>query len=176
MTCCSKPYRFRPTKKPFSPLHIITTHRYFNYAECFPLRKDDGSFLSAKDIDAHYCISDVMPGAFLHLAVREFAAGEGHVYVKEDADGNYSDEVLTGGMTYYLYVQQDPEQEMEDMEKMRALWGKAAAGGTLLGDEAPRGEGCSCLFGSPCVDQYVCLDWDNRMAVAKAHGMLPLAG
>ena len=111
-----------------------------------------------------------------------FPSGEGHVYVKEDdaAAGTFGDDVLTGGMTYYLYVQQDPEQEKEDMAKMKALWGKAAAGGTLLGDDGNgnggRGEGCSCLFGSPCVDKYVCLDWDNRMAVAKAHGMLPLAG
>lgn len=30
-----------------------------------------------------------------------------------------------------------------------------------------RGEGCSCLYGNPCVDQYVCQDWNNRFTVAK---------
>lgn len=29
------------------------------------------------------------------------------------------------------------------------------------------GEGCSCLYGNPCVDQYVCKDWANRMEVSK---------
>lgn len=33
-----------------------------------------------------------------------------------------------------------------------------------------RKEGCSCLYGNPCVDEYVCLDWDNRLAVAAANG------
>ena len=33
------------------------------------------------------------------------------------------------------------------------------------------GESCSCLEGNPCVDRYVCLDWENRFAVAKANGM-----
>ncbi|KAL4512247.1 hypothetical protein ABPG72_005249 [Tetrahymena utriculariae] len=30
-----------------------------------------------------------------------------------------------------------------------------------------RGEGYSCLYGNPCVDQYVCLDWNNRFTIAK---------
>jgi len=32
------------------------------------------------------------------------------------------------------------------------------------------GEGCSCLYGNPCVDQYVCKDWANRMDVARKNG------
>ncbi len=37
--------------------------------------------------------------------------------------------------------------------------------------EGPRKEGCSCVWGNPCVDQYVCLDWNNRYEVAKKNGM-----
>jgi mannose-6-phosphate isomerase-like protein (cupin superfamily) len=33
-----------------------------------------------------------------------------------------------------------------------------------------RSEGCSCLYGNPCMDQYVCLDWANRFEVAKKNG------
>ena len=32
-----------------------------------------------------------------------------------------------------------------------------------------RKEGCSCIDGNPCVDQYVCLNWENRFEVAKAN-------
>ncbi|EGR27302.1 hypothetical protein IMG5_198100 [Ichthyophthirius multifiliis] len=34
-------------------------------------------------------------------------------------------------------------------------------------NEKQRTEGCSCLYGNPCVDQYVCQDWNNRFMVAK---------
>ena len=33
-----------------------------------------------------------------------------------------------------------------------------------------RKEGCSCIFGNPCQDPEVCLDWHNREAVAKKNG------
>ena len=32
-------------------------------------------------------------------------------------------------------------------------------------------ETCSCLQGEPCVDKDNCLDWTNRVAVAKSYGM-----
>ena len=34
----------------------------------------------------------------------------------------------------------------------------------------PRKEGCSCLFGNPCQDRYVCENWNARFEVAKANG------
>ena len=33
-----------------------------------------------------------------------------------------------------------------------------------------RKEGCSCLYGNPCMDKYVCEDWNGRMEVAKKNG------
>ncbi len=33
-----------------------------------------------------------------------------------------------------------------------------------------RTEGCSCLYGNPCIDSYVCGDWTNRFEVAKRNG------
>ena len=29
---------------------------------------------------------------------------------------------------------------------------------------------CSCLFGNPCVSEYLCKDWANRIEVAKRNG------
>jgi hypothetical protein len=37
-------------------------------------------------------------------------------------------------------------------------------------EEKPREEGCSCLFGNPCADKYVCADWNNRFEVATKNG------
>ena len=32
------------------------------------------------------------------------------------------------------------------------------------------GETCSCIYGNPCVDQYICSDWKNRFEVATKNG------
>lgn len=141
--------------------------KYVQYAEKFPLK--DGSTLTSKEIDEVYCLTSVMPGCCLHLGVREFKHTDEHMYVKEDPVGTFSG--LTPKMTYYLYVQQDKGQEEEDMKRMRQVWANAGKDASATGS---RGEGCSCLYGTPCQDKYVCLDWDNRIAVAKAHGMLPI--
>jgi hypothetical protein len=50
--------------------------RYVQYSEIFELK--DGK-LTSKDIDDVYCLTNVMPGCFLHLAVREFKHDEQHV-------------------------------------------------------------------------------------------------
>lgn len=39
--------------------------------------------------------------------------------------------------------------------------------------EDPRGkrkEGCSCIFGNPCVDAEYCENWSDRYRVAKENG------
>jgi hypothetical protein len=38
------------------------------------------------------------------------------------------------------------------------------------GDGLRASEGCSCLFGNPCVDQYVCRDWVHRIEVSTKNG------
>ena len=35
---------------------------------------------------------------------------------------------------------------------------------------AKREEGCSCLFGNPCMEAYTCKNWQNRFEVAKTNG------
>ncbi len=45
----------------------------------------------------------------------------------------------------------------------------AATGGDTANFRGVRKEGCSCLYGNPCVDKYVCLDWENRFEIAKAN-------
>jgi len=138
--------------------------KYVQYSENFTLK--DG-VLSSKDIDEVYCLSSVMPGCFLHLAVREFRGDQEHIYIKEDPVGTWTG--LTEKMTYYLYVQQDEAAYKEDQEKMKKIWAAAGKGEA----QGRTKEGCSCLYGCPCAIPDVCLDFPNRLAVAKAHGMLP---
>ena len=48
------------------------------------------------------------------------------------------------------------------------LEGDGQAGAGASGEA--RTEGCSCIWGNPCEDQYICQDWANRFDVAKKNG------
>ena len=94
-------------------------------------------------------------------------------YVSEAPIGTFSG--LEAGTEYHVYVDADTAEETELREKAAAGAADATLNARAPGsDDGLRGgrlrEGCSCLFGNPCVDQYVCLDWDNRYEVAKANG------
>mmetsp|Transcript_90 Transcript_90/g.322 ORF Transcript_90/g.322 Transcript_90/m.322 type:complete len:307 (-) Transcript_90:113-1033(-) len=142
------------------------TIKYSMYAEKFPIQ---GHTLTAAAIDEVYCLSDVMPGCFIHLAAQEFSYNEEHEYLKEMPTGTFVG--LMAGETYWCYVQQDPEQEKRDQERMRAAFVGVAAG---LGDRGSEGESCSCAWGAPCTNPMICKDWDNRFANAIKAGGNPL--
>lgn len=83
--------------------------------------------------------------------------------MREDPIGTFQD--LLSDEKYYCIVIEDPVQYALDQQAMREREG------TVVEDEGGgRQEGCSCLYGNPCVDQYICKDWDNRYAVAKKNG------
>lgn len=144
------------------------TIKYSMYAEKFKIEKHQ---LTAKAIDEVYCLSDVMPGCFIHLAEREFAHGEEQSYMKEDPPGTFHG--LMSSETYWCYVQQDAEQEKRDQEAMRSKWaGRTVAGG--VGDRGSESESCSCGWGAPCTNPMICKDWDNRFANAIKAGGNPI--
>jgi len=148
------------------------TVKYNMYAEKFRISKHQ---LRAEDIDELYCLSDVMPGCFIHLSRREFAYGEEHEYIVEDPPGTFQG--LMAGETYWCYVQQDAEQEKKDQERMRKLREEEKR---KLDDGKPKyerdgafagvAESCSCIFGNPCIEEHTCKDWYNRFAVATKNG------
>lgn len=146
---------------------------YQMYNEEFPV---SGNTLTAERIDEDYGLTDVMPGCRIRLSAIEpkgrtlFANahdGQEAPYVKEDPIGTFKE--LLAGETYYCIIIENPEQYEKDMH---ALQTRFAADGPLTdNDRVQRAqEGCSCLFGNPCMDQYICKDWDNRLAVAKTNG------
>lgn len=144
------------------------TIKYNMYAEKF---KIENHTLTSEAINELYCLSDVMPGCFIHLGEKEFAYGEEHAYVKEDPAGTFRG--LMSGETYWCYVQQDPEQEKKDLEAMKQRWAGQVVGGGV-GDRGSEGETCSCGWGAPCTNPMICKDYDNRFANAIKAGGNPI--
>eukprot|EP00397_Hematodinium_sp_SG-2012_P033211 GEMP01035450.1.p1 GENE.GEMP01035450.1~~GEMP01035450.1.p1 ORF type:complete len:290 (+),score=57.22 GEMP01035450.1:52-921(+) len=137
------------------------TLKYYNYTETFTIAEGK---ITSKEVDEHFCLSDVMPGCAVHLGAKEPTYGEEVIYIQEDPLGTFVG--LQCEETYWVYVVQDAAQEKKDMERMRKIWAGQVA------STVTRAEGCSCLCGNPCTDKYVCKDWENRMAVARANGYI----
>ena len=163
---------------------------YEQYDEEFDIV--DGSTTQA-NIDDVYCLSFVMPGCIIHLSdlnpqeFRKKQAGgvdedgqeiEGvaveDLYLKEEPRGTYLD--MEKDKEYYVYVVQQEDQLKRDQERMKEIAAKmeqinSNSGGDNVERDDGRGfESCSCIYGNPCVDEYSCRDWDNRMAVAMKNG------
>lgn len=141
--------------------------RYSHYNMQFPIK--DG-MMTAAEIDEVYCLSDVMPKCKIHLSTKSNeekysleSQDEVCPYIFEEPVGTFKG--LEAGETYYVYVTEDEEEFLKSQEHAK----RAFAG---VKSEALRSEGCSCLEGNPCVDEYVCTDWHNRFALAKKHGWL----
>jgi hypothetical protein len=151
---------------------------YQMYNEQFPVSENT---LTAARIDEDYGLTDVMPGCRIRLSNIDSKArtlyennhdGRPAPWVREEPEGTFRD--LLAGETYYCIVFEDAAQyakDMAELQKKRLETDADVTGaGVGAGATGPRVEGCSCLFGNPCVDQYICKDWDNRCAVAKKNG------
>jgi len=146
------------------------TVSYQMYNEEFPISKNS---VTAERIDEDYALTDVMPGCRLKLSTLEPKRRTEYVnncgreapFIKEDPEGTFQE--LMAGETYHCIVIEDPVQYKKDMDTLA----KSMEGVNKDTEVKERQEGCSCIYGNPCQDQYVCLDWDNRWAVAIKNGM-----
>lgn len=103
-------------------------------------------------------------------------------FLREEPEGSFRG--LLDGEAYWAYVNEDTAAERAEMELAKEGWVKHAdvsgnsvrevgggAGNEAAGaGAAARQEGCSCIEGNPCVDEYICRDWHNRFEIAKTHG------
>ena len=177
----------------------FVTLKYEMYAEPFAIA---GGSTTAAAVDAEYCLSFVMPKCRIHLSALEGRALTARMveeqqeryayYVHEedvpmpppDEDGevpaiacNAAYHGLLDGNTYYVYITEDSEEEAKMMAKAKAIWAQAELGVETSGGAAERRpEGCSCIEGNPCANEYICKDWYNRFAVAKKHGWKEAVG
>jgi hypothetical protein len=161
------------------------TLKYEMYDEKFTIKGGQlvgEEFSGSKYIDEEYALSFVMPNCRVHLSTapkQEVALAEGDekfkLFVKEEPEGVYVDLENEQGVfkgVYHVIVVEDDEQAKKDQERMKAVWAHLAedAPEETSGGKARAQEGCSCLWGNPCADKYICEDWDNRNAVSTANG------
>lgn len=143
------------------------------YTEAFTIK--DGS-LAAADVDDKLALSFVMPGCMILLS--DISPSKRCDLENDDVPADQIPYIVTDskklfrglrtGETYYACVEENSEQKRKDQEKMRHKL--AAARAELDKKSGKRQEGCSCLFGNPCSDKYICKDWHNRFAVARKNG------
>ena len=152
---------------------------YQQYDDAFEVV--DGA-LKVDAIDEEYCLSDAMPNCHIHLSKispeeytrccqeDQFGPDFELKFVEEEPWGTFRE--LHTNRTYYVWVVQDAQQQALERERMSAQWEAQRAHVLASEEEARTQETCSCIEGNPCVDPYICLDWHNRIAVAKQHGFV----
>lgn len=136
-------------------------------------------------VDASYCLSYVLKGewscSLRHAELGEISLDGGRL--RHGDTDEYGDPIAHGTFSglrthdddgggsakeakeaqYVLQVQQDPSQAKAPREAYRGSGGASAS----LFREGSRKEGCSCIWGNPCVSPEFCVDWHNRFEVAK---------
>jgi hypothetical protein len=60
------------------------------------------------------------------------------------------------------------EDEVAEAAVERVVYNAAPAASDPIREK--REEGCSCLFGNPCMEPDYCKNWQGRFEVAKANG------
>lgn len=155
----------------------LVTLIYEQYNEQFQIV--DG-VTTQEAIDDVYCLSFVMPNCLIHLSTyppavkrqREIDELFSDLFIPEEPRGTY--QKLVADSTYYVYVEQEAEQLKRDqaLQRQRAQeMQEQNKGDKIVRDDGRAGmESCSCIYGNPCVDEYGCKDWENRMAVAMKNG------
>ena len=112
--------------------------------------------------------------------VPAMASAMGTVGVDDEGERDASlDELFWLGLEpdfdgkYTLEVEEDEAAGLgvETRDGPLVLGENPNGGGALpVGDAGARKEGCSCIYGNPCQDKYVCLNWTGRFEVAKKNG------
>ena len=139
--------------------------------------------ITADVIDEEYCLSYAMPGCKIRLSKLENRAR-----LEIEETGNYKGTTmiespagtfhgLEKDNTYYVFVEQEEAQVKRDQMEM-ALIALTMEGASEKNAPPPLispsdgrvMEGCSCIYGNPCLDEYACRDWKNRFSIAEKNG------
>ena len=145
------------------------TVQYADNIETLPLGV--GGTLTVGEIDDVHALTFVYPACEIALTKSrvkgvDFRSVDLTTLVHADATGVFRG--LEPGTAYWAFVIEDgDERERYEEEQLRRAQqaAKDTASSGAAGGGA-RKEGCSCLEGNPCALKEVCLDWDNRIAVA----------
>lgn len=162
--------------------------RYNHYKKEATIEKGE---LNAAIIDDLLSLSFVFPSSRLFLSEDD---GTGHPkatgpldaknllpirLVDKTSPTNNSNTMITGltvGTSYWVIILEDETEKALAEKRQEEYYAKKrqerenSENSTNDGIRAEKLENCSCIEGNPCAEPYNCKDWNNRFAVAKAHG------
>ena len=149
------------------PIETNVLVRYNHYKEIIPVKHKRGEItgkIDANTIIEALSLDYAFEGAFIvHLNTQQNTVINSRIsnnsgFIEVDVDTAMQKE-------YFVDVEEDAFAESLVERKVFVA---QAAGDCPI--NTPRKEGCSCIHGNPCVDKYVCDDWNNRFEVAKKNG------
>jgi hypothetical protein len=97
------------------------------------------------------------------------------LYIKEEPVGTFHG--LEKDVTYYVYVEQEADQLARDQEKMRmiAMEMEGCVGSSRRTDFGDHGDTCTCIYGTPCIDEEGCRNWKQRFLISESNGWIKQA-
>jgi hypothetical protein len=139
----------------------IVKLRYNHYCEEMSVEHEEGGSCSVKNEDIIELLSldYAFNGSFVvHLNALQSKPRMKRLW--QDKEGGLIPGISIG-KEYWVDVDEDTVAEASVVRKSY---------NPDVKEEAPREEGCSCIWGNPCAEAYSCKDWKNRFDVAKANG------
>mmetsp|Transcript_24997 Transcript_24997/g.36906 ORF Transcript_24997/g.36906 Transcript_24997/m.36906 type:complete len:356 (+) Transcript_24997:156-1223(+) len=127
-------------------------------------------------IDDTYCLSDVMPNCTLELSILSpqeirdkivAGASAADFYVQKE-EGKFTG--LEAGVSYYCYVKQDEQEILKEQRGRQNKYEYTEKNDNLERDDGRGFDTCTCIYGTPCTDEYGCRDWRNRFTISTANG------
>lgn len=139
----------------------VAIHYASTYKTLFECRE---GFVRWKDIDDEYAISFVFAGNFQKRLRCDGREPE----ILGDNDDVYWE--VDPNLIYILEIDEDQAAGLN----IKTTSGPIHFAPTTTEVDPIHGnkrkEGCSCLFGNPCLDPEVCENWHNRFDIAKKNG------
>ncbi|OQR88500.1 hypothetical protein THRCLA_10283 [Thraustotheca clavata] len=138
---------------------------YEMYNESFQI---ENGTIHTSTIDEEYALSFVMPECHIHLSehppsVKRELKNEGkNVYLHEDPSGTIVN--LEANRDYYVYVTEAMSNLPTEVQTNVVSLPK------IEKDDGRGFDSCTCIEGTPCVDEYGCRDWRQRYQIATANG------
>ena len=155
---------------------------YAAYTTAFECRE---GIVRWKDIDDEYCLSFVFKGDFGRRikACPKGSEESAEIQVVSGDPGVDDEGVRDASRDEMYFLGLDPNFDGKyvlEIEESELGLNVETRRGPIVFERDPnetgfpiggqRKEGCSCIYGNPCADQYVCLNWANRFDIATKNG------
>ena len=156
-----------PEPEPAKKVEGKVKIRYNHYCEEVTITttegKADGSIPASEIVDL-LALDFAFPGNFVtHLNTTAATERRDRLWYHPET-GNISGLMI--GKEYFCDIDED---EVAEAAVVRTAYkGAESSEPSMIGGK--REEGCSCLFGNPCMEAYTCKNWAKREEIARANG------